>query len=271
MPRLNLRNKLLLFSIVIAIIPLVIAGQSLIRIAQDEMKSSANDQLVGTARQVAGEIDALFEHAWLAPLILIRNAVDGEGLGVQEKIALLKHGIADLPDVVALQVTVEGGRPLVVSQDLYSRKLQDAQIEPLSVLRTPAEKIGEAVAKGQPVQTWVDYVPQIDGWLATIAMPLQTPIAGSRASISARIDLTRVRSSIFRNPFQRTGSIVIVDAMDGRFSIPSVRICANARSLRRRYRCWLQALRRFPSIAIRGPTGKSCSARFRRRGRSAGR
>jgi adenylate cyclase len=215
MPRLNLRNKLLLFSIVIAIIPLVIAGQSLIRIAQDEMKSSANDQLVGTARQVAGEIDALFEHAWLAPLILIRNAVDGEGLGVQEKIALLKHGIADLPDVVALQVTVEGGRPLVVSQDLYSRKLQDAQIEPLSVLRTPAEKIGEAVAKGQPVQTWVDYVPQIDGWLATIAMPLQTPIAGSRASISARIDLTRVRSSIFRNPFQRTGSIVIVDG-DGR-------------------------------------------------------
>ena len=55
MPRVNLRNKLLLFSVVIAIIPLLIAGQSLIRIARDEMKSSANDQLVTTARQVTDE------------------------------------------------------------------------------------------------------------------------------------------------------------------------------------------------------------------------
>ena len=34
-------------------------GQSLIRIAQDEMKSSANDQLSITARQITGEIDSV--------------------------------------------------------------------------------------------------------------------------------------------------------------------------------------------------------------------
>lgn len=212
MPRLNLRNKLLVFSILIAIIPLVIAGQSLIRIAQDEMKSSANDQLVGTARQITGEIDGLFEHAWLAPLLLIRNAIDGEGLGVPEKVALLKHGISNLQDVVALQITVEGGRlPLLVTQDRYSKQLQEAQADPLAVLRTPVEKIGEAAAKGTQVQTWIDYVPKSDGWLATIALPLEAPIAGSRATFSARIDLTRVQASVAKNPFQRTGSIVIVD------------------------------------------------------------
>ena len=106
MPRVNLRNKLLLFSVVIAIIPLLIAGQSLIRIARDEMKSSANDQLVTTARQVTDEIENVFENAWMAPLLLIRNAIDEEGLGVQEKISLLTHGIADLPDIVALQITI---------------------------------------------------------------------------------------------------------------------------------------------------------------------
>ncbi len=53
MLRLKLRSKLLLFSVVIAIIPLLIAGQSLIRIAQDELKSVANDQLVTVARQVS--------------------------------------------------------------------------------------------------------------------------------------------------------------------------------------------------------------------------
>ena len=213
MPRLNLRNKLLLFSIVIAIIPLVIAGQSLIRIAQDELKSAANDQLVTTARQVAAEIDGLFEHAWLAPLLLIRNAVDGEELGVQEKVALLKHGIADLRDVVALQVTVTGSRqPLLVSQSEYSRRLTEAKVEPLSVLRTPPERIAESAAKLQGVQVWIDPVPALDGWLATIVMPLQNPVAGAKAVLSARIDLSRLRASIANHPFQRTGTIVIVDA-----------------------------------------------------------
>jgi adenylate cyclase len=47
--RLSLRQKLLLFAVVIAILPLVVAGRTLIRIAQDELKSSANDQLVVTA------------------------------------------------------------------------------------------------------------------------------------------------------------------------------------------------------------------------------
>lgn len=216
MPRLKLRSKLLLFSIVIAIIPLLIAGQSLIRIARDEMKSSANDQLVNTARQVAGEIDNLFEHAWLAPLLLIRNAVDGEGLGVQEKIALLKHGIADLPDIVALQITVEGGRlPLLVSQDRYAQRLQGARLDPLAVLRTPAQRVFDAMATGNNAATWVDYVAEIDGWLATVVLPLQTPLAGARAIFSAKIDLSRMQESIGNHPFQRTGSIVLVDA-DGR-------------------------------------------------------
>ena len=47
----------------------------------------------------------------MAPLLLIRSALDDEKLGIEEKIALLTHGIADLTDVVALQITIEGGEP----------------------------------------------------------------------------------------------------------------------------------------------------------------
>lgn len=213
MLRLNLRSKLLLFSIVIAIIPLLIAGQSLIRIAQDELKSAANDQLVTVARQVSGEIDGLFEHAWTAPLFLVRNAIDGEGLGVQEKVALLKQGIVDLADIVALQITVEGARtPALVTQDRYTERLRQAAIDPLSVLRATADAVWESAGKGGRLAVSVDYVPGIDGWLATIILPLQAPIAGNRAALSAKIDLSRLRESIASNPFQRTGSIVIVNS-----------------------------------------------------------
>ena len=49
--------------------------------------------------------------------VVIRNAIDSDEIGVPEKIAILTHGISQLPDIVALQITLEGSSlPLVVSQ-----------------------------------------------------------------------------------------------------------------------------------------------------------
>ncbi|MGZ9031155.1 MAG: hypothetical protein ACXW2G_07265 [Burkholderiaceae bacterium] len=67
--RLTLRKKLLLFTIVIPIVPLLVAGRTMIRIAEDELKSSVNEQLVTTAEELAHEIDTLFERTWLAPFL----------------------------------------------------------------------------------------------------------------------------------------------------------------------------------------------------------
>ena len=103
---------MMLFAAVIAVLPLVVAGQSIIRIAQDELKSTANEQLVGTARQLTYEFNAFFEYSLFAPLDLIRNAIGGNKLDSAGKIAVLRQGIADLPDVVALQVDIEGHRGL---------------------------------------------------------------------------------------------------------------------------------------------------------------
>src|SRR5437016_1333930 len=144
---LTLRVKLLVLSAVIAMLPLLFAGQSLIRIARDEMKSAANDQLVTTVREVTGQIDDIYERAWLPPLLLIRNAVDSDEIGVPEKIAILTHGISQLPDFVALQITLQGSPlPLVVSQDRFSAKLTAAGLDPLTILRVPSDKVMAAVS-----------------------------------------------------------------------------------------------------------------------------
>ncbi|HZP20559.1 MAG TPA: adenylate/guanylate cyclase domain-containing protein [Bauldia sp.] len=213
LPRLNLRNKLLLFAVVIAIIPLLIAGQSLIRIARDEMKSSANDQLVTTARQIGDEIDDVFDNAWLAPLQVVRNAVDDPTLGPPEKIALLKHGIANLPDVVAMQITVAGSRIApIATQEAFSDRLKGAALDPMSVLKVPMEAANNFLAEGREVGVSVDYVPEIDAWLATVNLPLKSPFAGQKALFSAKINLARIGDAVANHPFQRTGAIRLLDA-----------------------------------------------------------
>ena len=90
--RLNLTSKMMLFAAVIAVLPLLVAGQSLIRVTRDELKSAANDQIAGAARKLTGEFNDFFEYSLLTPLDLIRNAIGGESLGSQEKIVVLKQG-----------------------------------------------------------------------------------------------------------------------------------------------------------------------------------
>ncbi len=211
--RLNLRTKLLLFAIAIAIVPLLVAGRTMIRIAQDELKSSANEQLVNTAQQLGAEINDLYERTWLAPLVLIRNAVDDQRLGVQEKISLLTLGIADIPDIVALQLTVEGAAlPLVVVKDDFAAHLKAASLDPLEVLRVPASLIGAMRENDGGDAREVRHIAETDDWLATVVLPLQTDFGGGRASLSARIDLESLRQFVHNHPFNRTGVVTVVDA-----------------------------------------------------------
>lgn len=212
MPRLTLRWKLLLFAAAIAVLPILVAARTMIRIGEDELKSTANDQLLAVAGEVTREINDVFERSWLGPLVLIRNALDDERLGVQEKIALLTLGIADIADIVALQITLEGADlPLIVTQDEFSQRLRGVGLDPLETLRVPPVRIWALRRSGDAYDGDLAYVPDTDDWLATVVLPLRSTFAGASAVFSARIDLNRLRQLIGGNPFTRTGSLMVVD------------------------------------------------------------
>jgi adenylate cyclase len=211
--RISLRNKLLIFAILIAVVPLIVAGRSMIRIAQDELKSSANSELVAVAEQLVSEINDRSERTWLAPLLLIRNALDDERLGVPEKIALLTLGIKDIPEFAALQITVEGAPiPVVVINSLFSKRLATAGLDPLAVLRLPAEAVQAAASAGEFYVGDATHVRGTDDWLATIVLPLRTRFAGASSALSVRVDLDRTRRFLETHPFAKTGFVTIVDA-----------------------------------------------------------
>ena len=211
--RISLRNKLLIFAILIAVVPLIVAGRSMIRIAQDELKSSANGELVAVAEQLVSEINDRSERTWLAPLLLIRNALDDERLGVPEKIALLTLGIKDIPEFAALQITVEGAPvPVVVTNSIFSKRLATAGLDPLAVLRLPAEAVQAAASAGEFYVGDATHVRGTDDWLATIVLPLRTRFAGASSALSVRVDLDRTRRFLETHPFAKTGFVTIVDA-----------------------------------------------------------
>lgn len=210
--RVTLRIKMLLFSAAIAALPLLVAGQSIIRVAQDELKSAANEQLAVTASQLTDEFNAFFEYSLYTPLDLIRNAIGGDELGFEEKIVVLRQGIADLPDVVSLQVDVEGiPRPIVVVQQAYFDTLKTHFDEPLDVLRVDASAMPQG-ALASRAASQVSRIAETGDWLATATLPIADGIGGRKATLHARIDLSRLRQVVVNHPFARTGKIHVVNA-----------------------------------------------------------
>ncbi len=216
--RINLRTKLLGFSILIAIIPLVAAGQSLIRIAGDELRSSANDELLNAVDQVTGEINNLVENAWVTPLRVIRNAVDDPTLGIAEKRTFLLNGTLNLPDVVALQVSIEGSSvPILLPKDDFRERLQAAGLDAAAILRTPGDPFPYAVAGVEGEIERVDYIPETGDWLGTIVLRLNNPVVGNaRAVFSARVDMSRIRAAVQEMNFSKKGGRVLITDAAGR-------------------------------------------------------
>ena len=140
---------------------------------------------------------------------MIRNGIDSDELGVEQKISLLTLGLSEIPDVVALQLGIEGSDlPILVTDEGFSRRLADAGLDPIETLRSPAAAI-EAIRPGELVPRRLEATGD---WLATVALPLRTQLAGRDVTFSAQIDLAPLGALVRDNPFTRRGEIAVVDA-----------------------------------------------------------
>ncbi len=210
--RLTLRKKLIFYSVILAIIPLGIAGRTMITITRDELKSAANDELAVTADQLAEEIDDFYTDTWLAPLLLIRDSVDNEELGVEAKSSILQS-TKGLADIVSLQLTVEGAaQPALFTHDDFTARLEAASLDPITVLKSFPDKLAQLRKPDEIFVGDLTHIPEVDTWLFTVIIPLKNKLAGRSATLSARINLARLKDRIENHPFTDTGTITLVDA-----------------------------------------------------------
>jgi len=210
--RFPLRLKFFGFASLLAVAPLAMVGQNLTQLARDELKSAANEDLTSVATELRGAFDNTFQGRWLTPLMVIRNGIDSAELGVPQKVSLLTLGLEQLPQVVALQLSVQGSDlPILVTNEGFAAELAQAGLDPVKTLATPPElikAIGETGQFGRPV---IGRLAETGGWIATLALPLNTTIAGRQVTMAAKIDLSALGEMVRRHPFAQRGEITVVD------------------------------------------------------------
>lgn len=202
MTKITLRKKLLLFAILLALIPLGIAGRTMITISQDELRSAANDEISITAEQFAQTIDEFRSDAWIGPLELVRNAIaNGEMVGLS--------AIEDIGDVVWLRLSVGDAEPVVVAREEFADRLRAAGLDPVTTLAPEAANPSDA---GTTIDDRVEYLAAVDAWLLTANLPFPGGLGGQPARMEARIDLERLRERFALHSFNKNGTLLLVDA-----------------------------------------------------------
>lgn len=210
--RFPLRVKFFVFAVLLAVGPLALVGQNLTQLSRDELKSAANEDLTTVAAELRTAFDNTFEGRWLTPLMVIRNGVDSNELGVPQKVSLLTLGLEELPQVVALQLSVEGSDlPILVANEGFADKLSQAGLDPVRTLATSADLIRAVEGTGQYGRPVISRLPETGDWLATLALPLTTQIAGRQVTMAAKIELSILGDMVRRHPFAQRGEITIVD------------------------------------------------------------
>lgn len=211
--RFPLRAKFFLFAALLATAPLALVGQNLVRIARDELKSAANESLARVAGDLAAAFDTTVQGRWLTPLRVIRNGVDSPDLGVEQKVSLLTLGLSQIPNIAALQLSLEGSDlPILVTDQAFSQHLASAGLDPVETLTTPAPEIDAIRRDGRYGEFMPGRIAATGDWLATVALPLRAELAGRSVILTARVNLAPLGALVRDNPFARRGEIEVVDA-----------------------------------------------------------
>lgn len=204
----SLRIKLLIFSLILALIPLGVAGRSMIQITRDELKSSAQDNLITVATQVSQNVDD-FCISWLEPLRMIRKALESEYLNRDEKVSLLAEGMRNISDIVSLQISVEGiEEPFLVVKDEFAEPLTSSGA---LKLRADISEIRTLPKQDEFFISDPAYLKAADIWLINVFLLLDEKTFGRPATLAARISLGRIRTRI--GGFRKTDFIItLIDA-----------------------------------------------------------
>lgn len=212
--RFPLRLKFFLFATLLAVLPLLIVGNNLTTLTRDELKSAANEDLMSVASQLRRSFDTEYQGRFLSPLLVIRHGIDSAELDVQQKVSLLTLGLQEMPQVVSLQLAIEGSKlPILAPDPVYAQRLQAAGENPVEVLSVDPDLLDDMKSRGAYDTPQIDQLAATGDWIATIAFPLETKIAGRNVTFAAKVNLVSMADLVANHPFASRGEISVIDRL----------------------------------------------------------
>jgi PAS domain S-box-containing protein len=226
--KMRLLWKILLLSILVAVVPLTTAGWNIISRIEDELIYSAvSSRMEGLASELAYTVDHAYVREWIGVLSSIARTQQLALLGAPAYVdpkPPLEATVDTYTDFAALQFfpSVDAGYVLTLRSDFAERFAADTAFKSTIhryLLAHEASQAITAARAGLPYLGNPFEVPGLEGAFLTMALPWQ-PTPSTRGILIARLSLERLQKEIERRQFDRSGFLCVVDAAGGTISCP---------------------------------------------------
>lgn len=214
--RLSWRQKLFLFAIIMALVPVAISSYNIIGIADQELKSSTNSELSSTALKLANDIDNFFKYNILDPLRLIKSGIERVEIGPEEKITFVYAGTKNLQDVLNISIFFKIDNNNLLSainaaKDSVSLTYSGSYKTLLDSITLSSAELKALIAGNNEVVIGVPkYNAQLDDWILPVVV--QAHIQGSPpAFLVATVRTGLIRERIKKDVFSKIGKLSVLD------------------------------------------------------------
>ncbi|GJQ62036.1 MAG: hypothetical protein SCALA702_10890 [Melioribacteraceae bacterium] len=192
--------KLLIFSVIVAAVPLMITGYNILGIAEEELKSNLNSELLNSVNGVSEKVDNYFED-WIRNLIIISDGIEDQNLGDNERYSFLYNGIGNIPDVINCSVYIENddndwNLAVELNRETFANQLEEISLKTRDIVRYDTKNFPKADV-GNFVQG-TEYLGLIEKWAANLIIPFKTD-GGLNGVLACKMDLSTIELMLGEN------------------------------------------------------------------------
>lgn len=189
--------KLLVFVLFTALLPLIISGIKISDIAENELKSNLNTELINNVNIVSEKVDNYFEDR-IRNLLIISDGIEDPDLTENERYSFFYNGIGNIPDVLNSRLYIENEygkwiQAVELNRETFASRLDDISLSSSDVVFYNDSLFSQA-AKGI-YYTGSEYLDIAGTWVSTVVVPFTTT-GGYDGVIACKIDLANLRNTI---------------------------------------------------------------------------
>jgi diguanylate cyclase (GGDEF)-like protein len=206
--RLRLREKILIVAVLLAILPLLVSGLSMLSDSQDELRGVVHDRLIGILDRRIAQIQREIDLATQG-LGVLRDAVDDPGIDPAARLAILSRGIDRLPDLMALRLTRGTEPAALLLRGALDERLSAAGLRAEQVLEIADWAATEGPAAARVLRPFK--ADAIGLWLLPISVGLRHPSKGQTDFLIGYLDVTALAAELTEPPLEAEADLWLLD------------------------------------------------------------
>lgn len=205
--------KLFILAAFLGIVPALFISMRLISITETELTSKINNELISATDNLSDDINSFFIESYQKQL-LIKNSVENENLGPDEKISVMIASVEEIEEFLSIALFFENNNSsfdmaIQVNTEELDDLIEENQIDKEFIYGSIPQDYNFEAGRQFDLAA-IRYIKEINYWIIHYIVPVHIP-GTPNAYMLTTIKLNGLRERLLNDEFNQYGSLYIMN------------------------------------------------------------